>query len=510
MILLMHNFKEVTSIILDDTSIPFNSRLSIAKNVYTLALQFPNKIIIWSHEDVGSIIDLDYCSSIFESGRSMRSYNPIKNYLTDTIGYVEDSPFINVSKKVIYPTWQMSSLVGGIKATVILQTDERSWDATDFDYCLNSIAKIYQPLGLFCYSDPKLLKATTKLVLPKANFNQLFKFVKQHYKVIWVYLLLLNILLHDKKVPFFSVLNTFFVKKHSVNNVACDFKSEKIKSDVSKETIDVIIPTIGRKQYLHDVLLDLKAQLHLPVRVIIVEQNPLLDSVSELDYIENENWPFEIKHIFTHRAGACNARNLALEEVKSKWFFLNDDDNRFESTLIRDALQYLLHYKFKCITTFYPQKKEKMKSSLLNQSAIFGSGNAFLDARCLNDVQFSNALEFGYGEDSDFGMQLRNVGIDVIYVPKLVIVHLKAPIGGFRTKPVLKWSKEIIQPKPSPTIMLYKMKHNTTQQILGYKSVLFFKYYKAQKIKNPFRYYEMFQKQWKQSVFWATELNKVK
>jgi GT2 family glycosyltransferase len=123
-------------------------------------------------------------------------------------------------------------------------------------------------------------------------------------------------------------------------------------------------------------------------------------------------------------------------------------------------------------------------------------------------VRFNRALEFGYGEDGDFGMQLRNQGCDVLYLPEPEILHLKAPIGGFRTKPVLQWQNDNIQPKPSPTIMLYKILHNTSVQINSYKTTLFFKYYRLQKIKNPVLYYINFQKQWERSVFWANELNK--
>ncbi|MES2806304.1 MAG: glycosyltransferase family 2 protein, partial [Bacteroidota bacterium] len=65
-----------------------------------------------------------------------------------------------------------------------------------------------------------------------------------------------------------------------------------------------------------------------------------------------------------------------------------------------------------------------------------------------------------------------------------------------------------IQPKPSPTIMLYKILHTTVEQRLGYKTILFFKYYQHQKIKNPFHYYDQFQKQWKQSILWANKLKK--
>ena len=103
-------------------------------------------------------------------------------------------------------------------------------------------------------------------------------------------------------------------------------------------------------------------------------------------------------------------------------------------------------------------------------------------------------------------MQLRNKGIDVVYLTEPAILHLKAPMGGFRTKPKLYWEEEVIQPKPSPTIMLFQLLHKTKEQQLGYKTILFLKYYKKQSIKNPFTYYKVFKKQWEQSVFWATKL----
>ena len=76
--------------------------------------------------------------------------------------------------------------------------------------------------------------------------------------------------------------------------------------------IDVIIPTIGRSNYVHNVLKDLAQQTHLPKRVIIIEQHPDPASTSDLDFIYSKSWPFAIKHQFIHQTGACNARNLAL------------------------------------------------------------------------------------------------------------------------------------------------------------------------------------------------------
>jgi GT2 family glycosyltransferase len=224
--------------------------------------------------------------------------------------------------------------------------------------------------------------------------------------------------------------------------------------------------------------------------------------------LTKEKWPFEIQHIFIHQAGACNARNLALKQTQSEWVFLADDDNRFEATLLSDIFEKIKQYGNPVVTTSYPQKSESKKYQKVIQWPTFGAGNSFVRRDLLDEVRFNPAFEFGYGEDGDFGMQLRNLGYDVLYLPEPEILHLKAPVGGFRTQPVLRWHNDSIQPKPSPTIMLYQILHNTKAQTNSYKTILFFKYYKFQKIKNPMHYYNHFQKQWERSVFWANALNK--
>ena len=54
--------------------------------------------------------------------------------------------------------------------------------------------------------------------------------------------------------------------------------------------------------------------------------NPIIwCDIIKLDYLTSEEWPFVIKHIFTHQSGACNARNLALAQMTSEWFYNRKD-----------------------------------------------------------------------------------------------------------------------------------------------------------------------------------------
>jgi len=486
----------------------FDPKVPIAVELQRIAIKNPDVILVWCHVDYENSLNIDVLNKLFHHNRLMLSFSANRTcFLGDQIGYVDESLFVNVNKKVRFPTWQMSSTVGMIHASVLVKLESIPCQ-NNLDYYLSSIAKLAMPQGLLCYSEPRLLFDQNNSKKVTASTFTLFRFVKQHYKTRWVFLLFLNLLWYENKLPIFPFLLSLFYKRRVASKINLEgIKVSSNENVVQQKTIDVIIPTIGREKYLHDVLKDLAKQTVLPQKVIIVEQNPVDKSVSDLDYLIEESWPFKIKHIFTHQAGACNARNLALLEVDSEWVFLADDDNRFESTLIETVFVKLAQYGVHAVSVAYPQKNEVFSISIVRQAETFGAGNSFVKKEMLRGISFNKGYEFGYGEDNDFGMQLRNRGTDVLYLPEPKILHLKAPMGGFRTKLILAWEHDEVQPKPSPTVMLFQLNHKTTQQNLGYKTILFFKYYNHQSIKNPLTYYKNFSKQWKRSLYWADKLN---
>lgn len=509
MIVIYHQKNKVIQVDFEGTGIDFSSK-SITTTILEIAEQYPDELLIWSHFDLKSKLNFSKFTTIFHHHKIMASYTTgAQNYMSNAIGYVEESPFIKVNKSVTYPTWMMSSQVGGIHASVLHLIGSKIKAEANFDYFLNSVAKLGMLAGLFCYSEPQLLSNNIQELREYYPVNKflLFRFVKQHYKKRWLLLLFLNLFLFEKRFPIAPFFYSLFFKSRKKMKFNLEsITVQSTKKIVEKTTIDVIIPTIGRKQYLYDVLHDLAKQTHLPEKVIIVEQNPLKDSVSELDYLTNEIWPFAIKHIFTHQAGACNARNLALAEVESEWVFLNDDDNRLDENLIKDVLNKTFQYGITVITTSYLQPNEIQHYKTIHQSGIFGSGNSFVKAEYLKSVSFDMALEFGYGEDTDFGLQLRNQGQDVIYFPDLKITHLKAPMGGFRIPIKKQWELEAIQPKPSPTILYVLQKHYTLQQLKSYKLVLFLKLLKHESLSNYFCFYKSFREKWSSSIHWANKL----
>ena len=513
MIVLFHKDNRVTELEHFDPTFKsdFKGQTSVVV-LQKLATLFPDSILVWCREDYKEHLNRDVIKRLFNHKKLLFSYHHSETpFLSNRIGYLEDTPFIKINRSIRYPTWLMSDDVGAIHSAIINACLKQLSSDDNLGYYLNSLAKMAMPLGIMCYSEPTLLlnfNVASDKNQP-SEWNTLFKFTRQHYKKRWLFLLLANLWIYEKQLPISAFFPALFYGSRKLSDKTFDNIVDPIdNTSMALPTVDVLIPTIGREKYLYDVLKDLNLQSHLPKNVIIVEQNPDLDSKSTLDYLTNENWNFQIKHTFTHQSGACNARNIALDQITSEAVFFADDDIRMEPTFIADALTEMNSFGASAVTVNCHLKGQISLFKDVLQWPYFGSGCSFVKSDALKGKKFQMGYEFGFGEDTDFGMQLRNAGCDIIYLPKQKLLHLKAPVGGFRVKPDFPWKNDPVQPKPSPTIMLYLLSHLTTTQLQGYKTVLLFKFFKHQEIKNPFKYYKNFNLRWEKSQFWANELMK--
>ena len=505
MLILFHKNNKVVEVVdqkyntvitcLDDTPL---------KVMFSLASSHGNRIIAWCHVSSRNNINAEAIKSCFTTTNVMVS-SSFSSYFGGAIGYVEDSPFININKKVKYPTWLMNSQCGAIYGETLLLFKNHISHNKSFDYNLNSIAKLGMSNGLYCYFSPDILnknRAGSNEI--QAKNLELFQFVKQHYKTRWVFLLFLNMLLFDKKLPVVALIKSLFYKQKQFNNtIVTDISNPKLKA---KTTISVLIPTLGRSKYLYDVLQDLAKQSFLPNEVIIIEQDDSPVMTTALNYLETESWPFKIVHKLIGQTGACNARNIGLKEISSSYVFMADDDIRFDIDTLYNALQFMESQSQSAVTLSCLRENDVESKKTPIQWSAFGSGCSIVKTDAIKTINFDLAFEHGFGEDSDFGMQLRNKGVDVMYLPSVQLKHLKAPIGGFRTKYIHAWENQSVAPKPSPTVMLYNLKYKTRQQVNSYKLTLFFKFYNRQPIKQPFKYYRVFKERWALSQAWANKL----
>ena len=511
MIILVHcKGREVISISKDE-QLPLNLYSSIPqKAIQELAKQFPDELLIWVDRKFEKIINISNINKIFHHNKIFASYALSGNcFLSQEIAYIDESPFVNINSSVKYPTWIMSKDIGGIYGEVLNKFEGIYSQNENFEYFLSSVAKMGMKAGLMCYSDPSFAHKVNKYSLTfSEDSNVLYHFVKQHYKLRWMALLILQEKIYQKKVHFLSIIKALCNSQKL--KVKTDLKSISLKTKsiikASKLTVDVIIPTLGRREYLYQVLKDLNNQTVKPDSVIIIEQNPNQSLKSNPEYLFKENWDFEIVYKIINQTGACNARNLAFESVKSDWVFMADDDIGVPREFIARSKIFIEEYMPSAFTVSCLQEGEVEQEQSPIQWKSFGSGCSWVKKEVVNQVKFDLSFEHGYGEDADYGMQLRNKGIDVLYNPHLMLRHIKAPIGGFRTKIFQPWEKEKITPKPSPTIMAFKIKHSTQYQLMSYKARLFIKYYKQQKIKNPLKYINEMNQRWNQSKKWAEYL----
>ncbi|MCX2837498.1 glycosyltransferase family A protein [Salinimicrobium sp. MT39] len=476
--------------------------------LWELAGRFPNELIGWCEESYLKHLDLNQWKEIFYHHLIMASYAVETTFLPESIGYVEQLPFATLNRNVLFATWRMSRDVGGIHAKVLNRFKPLMSEIKDLEYLLNSVAKLGQQNSLFCYSAPSLLqKQPAENISYTASKQQLFTFVYQHYNSIWLLIIIWCFYKYEKDLSLRSLLKGFKTNKYFQNKVdlsGLEISTGRI-SEVS-DAIDVIIPTMGRPEHLFNVLKDFSKQTRLPQKIIIVEQNSDRSSVSGLGYLETEEWPFEIIHHFIHQTGACNARNIALKEIKSEWVLFADDDIRLMHDTLENAFFEINRYKIDALSMNCVQEGEKTVFNKIKQWGSFGSGTSIVKSSFAKNCFFSPVYEHGYGEDLDFGMQLRNLGCDIVYHPGITIHHLKAPIGGFRDKPIMEWEKGNPKPKPSPTLMAYVLKYYSKEQIAGFKTSLLLKYYNKQSVRNPFKYNREMRESWKKSKTWAKKL----
>ena len=114
MIVIYHQKNKVIQVDFDGSSISFYQK-NIVKTLLEIGSKYPDELLIWSQFDLKSKLNFSKFNSIFHHHKIMVSYRlGSQNYIPGAIGYVEESPFIKVNKSVSYPTWLMSSDVGGI------------------------------------------------------------------------------------------------------------------------------------------------------------------------------------------------------------------------------------------------------------------------------------------------------------------------------------------------------------------------------------------------------------
>ena len=392
---------------------------SLVSEFFSIAKKNPDELIFWVEHQYLNEINFEKLDSIFHHNLIMASYSVSQYPVSKDIGYIDQFPFVNPCFSNKYATWFMSTDIGGINASTLNGFSDLFKGIDDFEFLLNSISKLGQKNSLFCYSEPELYLASNSKERRESGWSamKVFQFVGGHYHKARLILLFLSYLIDKRAIPMIPLFSGLFQRSFFGSEIKLKFIDNKISCKREfKSEVEVIIPTFKREEMLRNLLEDLNSQTFLPKRVIVIEQVES-DKGSSLKLFPGDyNW--ELEHIVINKIGACYARNLGLDLVESDLVFFCDDDNKLEPSVIEDLINVQEKYNLDVVNTAYPQAGEPMVFKKIKQWAFFGSGNALLNKNKIGKSRFDLALEGGYGEDVDFGYQLRKKGLDIIYTPE--------------------------------------------------------------------------------------------
>lgn len=483
--------------------------LSLTKTLVTLGKTFPDQILVWCRVELESWLDLTAISKLVRHPLNLISYRQSGDAFQYSLDYLDFSTSIKVQPEVRYPTWKMSSTVGAAFGILFEKFSKHKYQIEDPDFFFSAIAKAYQPHGLLSYQEPKLmLPEAPQITEDIQNEQSVFRFARQLFSFQWSFFLLVAKVIFEGKWNLLSFLSASFHPKLTVDTEDLNALRPAIQPINPEEiTLDILIPTLGREQYVYDLLRDLAVQTLLPKKVIIIEQEREDGIGSQMPFLTAEYWPFEIDHTFTIQRGPCFARNIGLEKITADWVFMADDDIRLDQTMLEDIFSQIQSLKVEAATVSCLLKGQREENQFPHQTHIFGAGCSMVRREIVAQVRFDMAYEFGYAEDSDFGAQIRNLGYDVLYIPSPTILHLKAPMGGFRSKVAYSWDREPVLPKPSPTVMLFWKRHFSPKQFQGNKLMLFVKFFAKRGVKSAFRFVKEFKIKWNISLKYTNKLD---
>lgn len=217
------------------------------------------------------------------------------------------------------------------------------------------------------------------------------------------------------------------------------FDRHHLLSSEKQKSIDAysaVIPTINRYAYLKKAIYSLLQNDDPPAEVIVVDQTPEPDRIHGY-YDEFADKP--VKVFFLTTAGQSTARNYAVKQATCEWILFFDDDSETWVDMIQEH-RYLLEHSRADVSTgisLAPWKDKSFIPDFINFyhiASVLDTGNCMMRKRLVEEVGwFDLAFDKGSGADDNLGKRLYLRGAKIVFNPKAIRTHHKAPMGGLRT-----------------------------------------------------------------------------
>ncbi len=246
--------------------------------------------------------------------------------------------------------------------------------------------------------------------------------------------------------------------KRQAGFVPIDYESYPVfrsRLIMSQPLVSVVIPTLNRYDYLHDVLDDLARQTYKNMEVIVVDQShPFRPEFYEV-------WPFKLKFWHQKERALWRARNEAIRTARGQYLLLYDDDSRVEPDWVEQHLKALDFFRADISSgVSLSQVGEKVPAhySYFRWSDQLDTGNVLIRREVFEQVGlFDRQFEKQRMGDGEFGLRAYLAGFRNISNPLAKRVHLKVAGGGLREmgswdswRPSRWWA-----PRPIPSVLYF-------------------------------------------------------
>ena len=415
--------------------------------------------------------------------------------------YLEaQNPYFNsfsTGEKGQYDTWRVRSNAGYISTSII-----KELSVINFPKSYKTSLAV---LGYFSYKIGGLVIASNKepftnKKIEGLNDDEYIEAISFFKKKQWILFYVINRFLFDNKLLLpikYLFKNNYILIEHKPS--LWD-KVSKFSVDISLKSVDVVIPTLGRADFVYQTLLDLNEQDIQINKVILVEQKLPNQKETLLKKTLDYNWKFNLEHVLLEELGLCNARNVGFGKSKADYIVMLDDDIRIDNqpNILENLIVKLETSKAQIISF----ASNNIKGNTFSEMSYFVSGCSFL-IRNNNILPFNLDIEGMGCDDQEYNNNVHDNHQRVIYTNLEYINHLRAPMGGWRfdAKEFLPWYDGGIVPLPGPVTLHRYLKYATENQLKGYKFFVFFKYYKFKIWK-----YSLFNKRWEKSLLWANKI----
>lgn len=226
----------------------------------------------------------------------------------------------------------------------------------------------------------------------------------------------------------------------------------------TKPLVSVILPTLGREEYVLNLVGDFIAQDYRPIEIVIIDQSSNTDGPLQKYVQEHGNDEVKIKYITSEVKSLTAARNNGVRNSTGEIIFSFDDDTRIPANLVSTYVKnFVEDPKVGTVTGRIDQPYQPFKHFTEGRVGRVTPFSHFIDnwsshTRCEVDTAHGCGSAYrraavekaggwdesfrgnAYREDSDITFRIRAQGYKAIFDPSVTYTHLLAPTGGGRAK----------------------------------------------------------------------------